>query len=59
MVKKSATERIEKAKEKYGLAEQRADSFLKKWTDRLIDHPYTLGIVVVVCAVVLVVRFWP
>lgn len=49
-----AAERIEKAKQKYGLAEKATDGFLT----RLVDSRYTLAIVCVVCAGVLVWKFW-
>lgn len=46
---KTAKQRIEKAKKAYGLAES--------WTDRalrwLADHPFTLGLIVLAVAAVL------
>jgi len=58
MAKKTAAERIEDAKRQYSVGEAAADGFLLKWTKRLIDHPYTLGVVAVVCGAILVWRFW-
>lgn len=54
MAKTKAAERIEKAKQKYGLAEKATDGFLT----RLVDSRWTLAIVVVVCVAVLAWKFW-
>lgn len=51
MVKKSASERIEKAKKAYGLAEEKTDSLLTRFAvllQRLVLAPYTFAILVVV-----------
>ncbi len=53
-VTKSAKKISVKAKK----AEVQTDAFLLKWTRRLIDHPYTLGIVAVGCLGIIAWRWW-